>query len=93
MNTLAFQLSVSFIKENDQFVAFSPALDLSTAGKTLEEAKKHFTEAAQLFFEELKESGNTEEVLSGLGWAKKNDSFIPPMIVSQQIESIRIPAF
>jgi len=93
MDTIALKLSVSFIKENEQFVAFSPALDLSTSGRNLEEAKKHFEEAVQLFFEELKERGTTKEVLMNLGWTQKDNDLVPPMIISQELESIRVPAF
>ena len=45
------KLSVEFIKQENRYIAYSPALDLSTSGKTFEEAKKHFAEAATLFFE------------------------------------------
>ena len=33
------QLQVSFIKEGDKFIAYSPALDISTSGDTLDQAK------------------------------------------------------
>lgn len=84
-------LSILFLRENKRFVAYSPALDLSTSGKTFEEAKKHFAEAAMLFFEELHKKGTTEEVLEDLGWNKKNKEWQPPMIVSQQTE-VCVPA-
>ena len=44
------KISVAFIKEGNQFVAYSPALDLSTCGNTLTEARSRFAEAAKLFF-------------------------------------------
>jgi predicted RNase H-like HicB family nuclease len=56
-------LSVTFFKERDQFVAFSPALDLSTCGKTFQEARERFAEAADLFIEETVKMGTSEEVL------------------------------
>ena len=37
-----FQLPVSFLKEDKRFIAYTPALDLSTSGKTYEEARKRF---------------------------------------------------
>ncbi len=61
-------LSVTFLKEGDQFVAYAPALDLSTCGKTLEEARRRFGEAAVLFVDELHRKGTLNEVLFGLGW-------------------------
>lgn len=88
---LQFNLQVNFLKEKERFVAFTPALDLSTSGKTLEEARKHFAEASILFFEELINKGTLEEVLSELGWEKVKQRWEPPLIISQQSETIRIP--
>ena len=51
MNNVAFQvnLPVAVLREGEQFVAYTPALDLSTAGSTYEEAKKRFEEAVGIF--------------------------------------------
>ncbi|MEK7537372.1 MAG: hypothetical protein AAB619_00155 [Patescibacteria group bacterium] len=45
-------LPVSILREGKRFIAYTPALDLSTSGKTFEQAKQRFEEAAELFFEE-----------------------------------------
>ncbi len=63
-------LPLSVIKEGNRFIAYTPVLDLSTSGKTYEEAKKRFDEAVSIFFEEIIDEGNAEEVLSDLGWTK-----------------------
>ncbi len=89
--SIVFNLPVSFLRESDQFVAYTPALDLSTSGATLEEAKKNFTEAVEIFFDEIIEMGTFEDVLLDLGWKKQNQDFIPPVIVAQGMESIRVP--
>ena len=54
MKKMNFQASlpVTFLREGDQFVAYTPVLDLSTSGDTFEQAKKRFSEAVQIFFEE-----------------------------------------
>jgi len=83
-------LPVSFIRESDQFVAYTPALDLSTFGKTLEEAKKNFSEAVEVFFDELTSMGTLEDVLLDLGWKKQGDHLVPPLVISQGIESVKI---
>ena len=41
---IKFNLPVSVLKEGKSFVAYTPALDLSTAGKTLEDAQKNFVD-------------------------------------------------
>ena len=89
--SIVFNLPVSFLRESDQFVAYTPALDLSTSGPTLEEAKKNFTEAVGIFFDEIIEMGTFEDVLLDLGWKKKNEAFIPPVIISQGMESVNVP--
>lgn len=84
-------LPVSVLKEGRYFVAYSPALDLSTSGKTFEEAKRRFGEVVQIFFEELLEKGTLEEVLSTLGWQKIRKEWTPPVVVSYESESFRVP--
>lgn len=88
---LKFQLPVSFIKERKRFVAYTPALDLSTSGKTLGEAKRRFGEASVLFFEEIFRKGTVDEVLDELGWQKIKKEWKPPVVVSQQSETISVP--
>ena len=88
---LQFKLPVSFLKERRRFVAYTPALDLSTSGKTLGEAKRRFEEISMLFFEELIRKGTLEEVLSELGWHKVKKEWKSPVIVSQKSETIRVP--
>lgn len=84
-------LPISILKEGKCFIAFSPALDLSTSGKSFEEAKQRFDEVVQIFFEELLEKGTLEEVLSDLGWQKLKKEWTPPIIVAHESESFRVP--
>ncbi len=94
MNKVNFQfaLPVSIIKEGNSFIAFSPALDLSTVGDTFEEAQKRFEEAVELFFEEITEKGTVEEVLTELGWQKNKQQLVPPQVVSTQTKQFSIPS-
>ncbi len=89
--TLLFKLSVVFLREGDSFIAYSPALDLSTSAASFEKVRSRFAEAARLFFEEIVKKGTLDEVLQELGWQKHNKEWQPPLIVSQEIESIRVP--
>ena len=56
-------IPLCFLKENKTFIAFAPALDLSTCGRTFEEAKKNFAEALEIFFEECLKMGTLGKVL------------------------------
>lgn len=87
----AFTLSIVILKEGTRFIAYAPALDLSTAGKTGKIAKERIIEAATLFFEEIDRKGTTEEVLSELGWQKGKKEWRPPLLVSRESQSLRVP--
>ncbi|PIS15966.1 hypothetical protein COT62_00910 [Candidatus Roizmanbacteria bacterium CG09_land_8_20_14_0_10_41_9] len=88
---IQFALPVSILRENDSFIAYTPALDLSTVGDTFEEAKKRFEEAVQIFFEEIMEKGTLEKVLTELGWHKQENTFAPPVLISYMTENFSIP--
>jgi predicted RNase H-like HicB family nuclease len=86
------KLPVNILREGKNFIAYTPALDLSTSGKTFEEAKKRFEEVVIIFFEELSQKGTLEEVLLGLGWEKVKEELQPPVQVASINEEIKIPA-
>ncbi|MBU1147118.1 MAG: hypothetical protein KKD11_02100 [Candidatus Omnitrophica bacterium] len=96
MSKKAFEiaLTVSIYKENGSYIAYTPALDLSTCGNTFEKAKKRFEEIVPLFIEELEKEGTLEEVLYSLGWRKVNKPrkrWIPPRFVGQIEEKFELP--
>lgn len=62
-NNLHFQLQVSFIKEGNKFIAYAPALDISTSGNTLDQAKNRFEELSASFLEECVRMGTLADVL------------------------------
>jgi hypothetical protein len=93
MKRVAFRanLPVIFLKEKKQFIAYTPALDLSTSGSSLKEAEQHFAEAANLFLEECYRAGTLDMILGGLGWEKKERSWVPPAIIAQNACSVSVP--
>lgn len=91
------EIPLIFIKEKNQIVAFSPALDLSTCGKTFQKAKIRFHEAVTIFWEELIKMGTLEDVLKENGWQKikseKNKpTWQPPAIVGNIEENFNVAA-
>ena len=90
---LQVSLPVMFLKEGKRFVAYTPALDISTSGKTLEQAQKRFAELAMVFLEEIVNMGTVDKVLSELGWQKLKHEWKPPVLVSKDVQKITIPAF
>lgn len=87
------KLQVDFIKEGKTYIAYSPALDLSSCGKTIKEARKSFEEAVSLFIDTLTEMGTLREVLGNLGWREHRKTLVPPIIVDRQVTNVSIPAF
>lgn len=94
-------ITVFFVQEADQVVAFAPALDLSTCGKNVTDAKQRFEKALDLFFEELEEMGTTEKALTELGWRRMTTSAkpwrapspkVPTHLLSQREMRVPIPA-
>ncbi len=93
---LKANLTVTISHQGSRFVAHASALDISTSGKSMAEAKKRFAALVPLFFEELEEAGTTKEVLSELGWKHEataksaHAGWKPPVTQSEQMQ-FRIP--
>jgi len=89
---LEVKLPVSVLREDKKYVAYTPALDLSTSGKSYDEAKKRFNEIVNVFFEELIRKDTLGEVLRGLGWKRVQAKWDPPVVISQESQSVRVVA-
>lgn len=85
-------LPVQIIRQGKKYIAFTPALDLSTSGLSETQAQKRFDELVHIFFEEIIEAGTLDEVLKELGWEKQDKSWQPPQIVAQRKFDLKIPA-
>ena len=92
-NNLSFNLPFVITKQNKRFVAYTPALDISTSGKSVKETKKRFAELANIFLEEIFEAKTADDVLSELGWKKVQKKWSPPEIISSQSIGLSIPVF
>lgn len=92
IKNLQFSIPVSIIKEGKSFVAYTPALDISTCAASVIEAKRNFAELVEIFFEELEDRGTTNEVLESLGWEKVKSSWIAPVEVEHTIEQFQVSA-
>ena len=58
------------LKEEKSFVAYSPELDVSSCGDTVEEAKANLKTAVRLFIEEAEKMGTLEDILTEAGYQK-----------------------
>ena len=81
-------LPVTIFREGKSYVAYSPALDLSTCAPTYKKARANFSEIVQIFIEELVEMGTLDEVLKDLGWQKIKSNWQPPVVVSNYFQPV-----
>lgn len=82
-NILTVGLHIEIIEDHGYFVAYCPALELSSYGENEEIAKKRFIEEVAIFFDETEKKGTIEKCLLKLGWTlrkKPNPKYIPPKI-------------
>ena len=102
MNTSDFvvNLQLQLMKEGENAVIYSPALDISGYGNTPEEAKKDFDVALKIFLDETTAHQTLNKALEELGWKKvmvhKKPQWIPQIEVLnsniQQEVHLQIPA-
>jgi len=73
------KIPVVFFEEDDTIIAYSQAVDLSSCGATIPEAKKHFEACLRIYLEETIKHGTLEKDLLKLGWKSnpKKYAFIP----------------
>ena len=88
-------LNIIIKKEGDYYVAYCPALEVSSYGKTKKEAHKMFNEALEIFIEDTHSKGSFEKVLLQLGWKLQQKpvvKYTPPRMKETGImEEIAIP--
>lgn len=65
-----FSIRVEIFKDGDVYVAWSPELNVSSFGETIEEAKSAIREAIEAFVEECGTMGTLEDVLEEAGFIK-----------------------
>ena len=70
------------------YVSYIPELDVSSCGKTFDEARKNIHEAIELFLEEAESMGTLEEILDEAGFIKEEGVWRKPQMVTT-VEKMR----
>ncbi|MEK7655142.1 MAG: type II toxin-antitoxin system HicB family antitoxin [Patescibacteria group bacterium] len=91
IHELAVEIPVTIKKDVSSYIAYSPALDLASQGDSVQDAKRMFAEAAELFIEECERMNTLDDVLLDLGWEKIQNEWHPPAF-EQTSERVRMPA-
>ncbi len=74
------ELAIFLFKEEDSYIAYSPALDLSGYGKTEEEARSSFNIVLKEYFDYCISEGTLYQDLKGHGWNIKNREVETPKV-------------
>ncbi len=87
----SLKLTVNFIKDRKQVIAYSPTLDISTVGDSEAHAKKRFQELARIFIKDISDRDVVDDVLTELGWkkvfvSKSKHEWIPPRVKSVDLQ-------
>lgn len=82
------QLHTEVWQEGKMYVAYAPQLDLSSCGRTAEEAKKNIFEATEAFLEEAKKMGTLGQVLEEAGFVLTREAWKAPELIS--LERVRL---
>ena len=67
-HSIIVSLEVALFQEDEMWVAYCPALEVSSYGENQEDARKAFDEAMQIFLSETIRKGTLERYLLRLGW-------------------------
>jgi len=67
-NKIKINIVVILYKEGDYYIAYCPALELSSYGNTEKEAEEYFLDALKIFVEDTTKKGTLEKCLLKFGW-------------------------
>ena len=84
------KLPLSIFKEGDKFVAYTPALKLSTSGEHFKEVNRRFAEILNIFIEESLKKGTLEQTLEDCGWTKIKQKWSPPTVIKHTNIPIKV---
>lgn len=73
-------LTVALFKEDKYYVAYCPALELSTYATNMEKVKREFTKELDIFFKETIRKATLERLLLKYGWTLQMKEFRPPSL-------------
>lgn len=83
--------TMQVFKEGPSFVAHTPELDVSSAGKTVEEAKARLREAVEAFVEEAQRMGTLTEILEEAGYERTAEGWKAPDLLAQERAVVLVP--
>lgn len=89
MEQIKLSVAVFLTKEGESYVAYCPALELSSYGDTIDDAKEGFEDALNIFVEETHKKGTLEKMLLHLGWTLRQKPI--PIYDPPPLQSTKTP--
>ena len=87
---MQIEYTVQVWREGDQFVAHAMPLDVMSAGRSPEEARRAVGEAVRLFVLTAKDHGTLEEVLAEAGYELRDGVWAAPLAVVFEKQSTAV---
>jgi predicted RNase H-like HicB family nuclease len=85
-----FSFDTHIFKEGKTYVAYVPALDVSSCGATEEEARRNIREAVRGFLAASAAMGTLDEILQEAGYERDGETWHAPEFVSMDRLSMSI---
>ncbi|MGF1603428.1 MAG: type II toxin-antitoxin system HicB family antitoxin [Thermosynechococcaceae cyanobacterium] len=82
------QLKVEIFQEDNLYVGICPALNVSSFGETVTEAKKSVQEALEAFIEECTEMQTLTDVLDEAGLTLKDGLWVYPQPIAVEMVTL-----
>ena len=82
--------NIQIWREGKMFVSYVPELDISSCGKTTEQARHNIEEAAELFLEEAKKIGTLKEILQEAGFEKRGGEWDGPQFIAIEKKEVAL---
>lgn len=86
---MELKLTSQIFEEGGVYVSYTPELDISSCGKSVDEAKKNLVEAVEGFLEEAARMGTLAQILEEAGFIREGEEWRPPEAMI--IEKISLP--
>jgi predicted RNase H-like HicB family nuclease len=77
-----FSFTAHIFKEGETYVAYVPALDVSSCGATDEEARRNIRDAVRGFLAASAKMGTMDEILEEAGYRQQGEDWQAPEFVS-----------
>jgi len=86
---VSIDYDVLVFNEDETFVAYCPELDVSSCGKSVEQAKGMLNAAVRLFLEEAEKMGTLVDILTESKYKlDESGRWVPPMLVATEHVSL-----